>query len=97
MVVAVEVNEATNKFGRGNLDGLACKDIITILGDGSLGYKEESLHDEISLTAVCRGFPPEPFNQLKNSGKMIGPIGSSAIQELALLQRLSSYQHRKNT
>ncbi len=89
-VVAVEIDERTYHFGKGNLERLGYTDIVAILGDGSLGYEKESPYDKISVTAVCRSFPHDLFNQLKVEGRMIAPIGSSTFQELTLLQKFSS-------
>jgi protein-L-isoaspartate(D-aspartate) O-methyltransferase len=88
-VVGVEIDEVTYEFGRGNLQRVRYSDIITVLGDGSYGYEKESPYDRISLTAACREFPHDLFNQLKVEGKMIAPIGSSQFQELVLLRKIS--------
>jgi len=89
-VVALEVDEVTYKFGKRNLERLSYDDVRTVLADGSLGYEEDSPYDRISITAVCSEFPHELVDQLKVGGKMIGPIGSSQLQELVLLQKLSA-------
>ena len=88
-VVTVEIDEAAYGFGKGNLERLGYTDIITMLGDGSLGYEEEAPYDRISITAACREFPHELFEQLKANGKMIAPMGTSRFQELVLLEKIS--------
>jgi len=89
-VVTVEVDELTYNFGKENLERLGYTDIATMLGDGSFGYENESPYDKVSITAVCREFPRELFNQLRVGGKMIAPIGFLEFQELVLLQKTSS-------
>lgn len=88
-VVAVEIDDATYEFGRGNLERLGYSDIITVHGDGSYGYEEESPYDKISITAACREFPHDLFSQLKVEGKMIAPVGPSQFQRLVLLKKVS--------
>jgi len=87
-VVAVEIDEVTYQFGRGNLERLGYSDIVTVLGDGSYGYEKKSPYDKIGITAVCRDFPNDLLSQLTVEGKMIAPIGSSQSQRLVLLKKI---------
>lgn len=55
-------------------------------GDGYLGWKEHAPFDAILLTAAPDHIPPELFNQLKEGGSMILPVGD-VIQELVLVKK----------
>ncbi|MDN7245034.1 protein-L-isoaspartate(D-aspartate) O-methyltransferase [Planococcus shenhongbingii] len=57
------------------------------LDDGSFGWEEFSPYDRIMVTAAASLVPNELVEQLKNNGKMLIPVGSSAMQELTLIEK----------
>lgn len=57
------------------------------LDDGSLGWQEFSPYDRIMVTAAASSVPAELLEQLDINGKMLIPVGSSAMQELALFEK----------
>ncbi|MGK7376760.1 protein-L-isoaspartate(D-aspartate) O-methyltransferase [Planococcus sp. 1R117A] len=57
------------------------------LDDGSFGWEEFSPYDRIMVTAAASLVPTELVEQLKNNGKMLIPVGSSAMQELTLIEK----------
>lgn len=89
LVVAIEINEETYRFAKGNLERSGYGAVKLVLGDGSLGYPEEGLYDEISVTAASPDFPPPLVEQLRAPGRMIAPIGGSTIfgQDLIILEK----------
>ncbi|NLB34476.1 MAG: protein-L-isoaspartate(D-aspartate) O-methyltransferase [Elusimicrobia bacterium] len=66
---------------------LGLKNIYYKLGDGSLGWPEESLFDGIMVTAAAPATPDELVKELKLGGRMLLPEGSRDIQELTLLKK----------
>jgi protein-L-isoaspartate(D-aspartate) O-methyltransferase len=89
LVVAVEINEETYRFAKGNLERSGYGAVRLVLGDGSLGYPEEAPYDAISITAASPDFPPPLVEQLRSPGRMIAPIGGITLfgQDLVLLEK----------
>ncbi len=84
-VVTVEIDEETYKFAKGNLEKLGYKDILLILGDGSLGYSLEAPHDKICVTAACPRIPESLIRQLMPGGKLIAPLGHPNVPQDLIL------------
>lgn len=57
------------------------------LGDGSQGWAEHAPYDRIMVTAAAKILPQAFVNQLAPEGKMIIPVGDTAMQELLLVQK----------
>jgi protein-L-isoaspartate(D-aspartate) O-methyltransferase len=59
------------------------------LGDGTMGWAEESPFDRIIVTAAAKVVPPALLQQLAEMGKMVIPIGTGVVQELVLIEKES--------
>ena len=57
------------------------------LGDGSQGWAEHAPYDRIMVTAAAKILPQAFVDQLAPEGKMIIPVGDTAMQELLLVQK----------
>ncbi len=90
LVVSVEINEITYRFAQANLDRTGYRDIILVLGDGSLGYVDKAPYDAICVTAACPMVPEPLVEQLGSPGKLMAPVGSSYSvfgQDLVLMEK----------
>jgi protein-L-isoaspartate(D-aspartate) O-methyltransferase len=90
LVVSVEINEITYRFAQANLDRTGYRDIILVLGDGSLGYVDKAPYDAICVTAACPRIPEPLIEQLGSPGKLMAPVGSSYSvfgQDLVLMEK----------
>jgi len=90
LVVSVEINEITYRFAQANLDRTEYRDIILVLGDGSLGYVDKAPYDAICVTAACPRVPEPLVEQLGSPGKLMAPVGSSYSvfgQDLVLMEK----------
>jgi len=87
-VYSIERYPELVKFAQENLKKLHIDNVHVILGDGSLGYPEESPYDRIIITAACSEIPLPLFDQLKENGLILAPVGDSS-QSLVLLQKTS--------
>ncbi len=87
MVYSVERLESLAKKARNNLAKAGCKNVIVIVGDGTLGYEKESPYDRIIVTAGAPRVPPPFIDQLKEGGKLLIPIGSQFTQDLLRITR----------
>lgn len=57
------------------------------VGDGTLGWKEEAPFERIIITAASPRIPLPIEEQLKESGKLILPLGESLVQTLTLVEK----------
>lgn len=90
LVVSVEINEITYRFAQANLNRTGYRDIILVLGDGSLGYVDKAPYDAICVTAACPRIPEPLIEQLGSPGKLMAPVGSSYSvfgQDLVLMEK----------
>ena len=87
-VYSVERHPELVKFARENLEKFKLDNVHVILGDGSLGYPQESPYDRIIITAACKEIPLPLLEQLDENGLLIAPVGDSS-QSLVLLKKTS--------
>ncbi len=63
--------------------------VITILGDGTLGWEKGAPYDRIIITAAAPNFPQPLIQQLACGGKIIAPVGArSGLQMLTVGTKL---------
>ena len=87
-VYSIERHSELVKFARENLEKFKLDNAHVILGDGSLGYPQESPYDRIIITAACKEIPLPLLEQLDENGLIIAPVGGSS-QSLVLLKKTS--------
>lgn len=88
-VYSIEIHPELEKFAKENLKKLEIDNAHVILGDGGIGYVQESPFDRIIITAACTEIPLPLFDQLSDGGLIIAPIGDSS-QSLVLLKKTSN-------
>lgn len=71
------------------LEGLGYKNIKIRVGDGTLGWPEESPFDRIIVTAAAPKIPAPFIEQLADKGKLILPLGNSFSQILTLVEKIN--------
>lgn len=69
--------QAENQFR-----ALHLTNITSLHGDGHRGWPEAAPFDRIMVTCRCEEFPALLFEQLKEGGVMIAPIGPSGQEQL---------------
>lgn len=85
-VVSIELIPALAGMARRNLERTGRAGNITVVcGDGSEGCAESAPYDAISVAAAAPEIPPELIAQLKDSGRMVIPVGSRGDQELRVV------------
>jgi protein-L-isoaspartate(D-aspartate) O-methyltransferase len=87
LVVAIDLDAATLRFARENLDRAGFTDVVLVHGDGGLGYAEHAPYDRICVTAACPNIPPPLIEQLAARGRLIAPVKDGARQRLTLLEK----------
>ena len=88
-VITVELIPELAAVARENLAKTGRLGNITVIaGDGSLGYLPEAPYDGISVAAAAAAeIPRALLDQLKDSGRMVIPVGPFADQELRVVRK----------
>jgi protein-L-isoaspartate(D-aspartate) O-methyltransferase len=69
------------------LDELKYKNIVIMVGDGSLGLPQFSPFDVIIVTAATPDIPKPLINQLAEGGRLVIPKGGRMFQDLLLVKK----------
>jgi len=87
-VVSIERHKwLSEKAGR-VLAGLGYENIKLLVGDGSLGAPAEAPFDRIMVTAMASRCPPALFEQLREGGVLVMPIGGTDYQTLQAIRKV---------
>jgi protein-L-isoaspartate(D-aspartate) O-methyltransferase len=78
-----ELAESADKV----LQRLGYSNVKIIVGDGTRGLPEYAPFDAILVSAATADIPPALFDQLREGGRLIAPVGSSFSQELQLVRK----------
>jgi protein-L-isoaspartate(D-aspartate) O-methyltransferase len=84
-VYTVERHPTLSESARAVLEGLDLTNIAYHVGDGSLGWPQDSVFDKIIITAAVPSFPETLLTQLGIDGRLVGPVGGSDVQHLRAL------------
>jgi len=95
-IYTIERIENVKNFAERNLKQLGYKNVLVLLGDGTLGYKEKAPYDRIIVTAAAPKVPKAMVSQLKLSGKMLIPVGGRTYQKLLLIEQIEKRIKEKN-
>ena len=83
-VCTMERFDSLAEKAKETLMSLGYANVKVKLGDGTLGWQEESPFDRIIITAASPNIPMPLAEQLKEGGKLILPLGESFGQVLTL-------------
>ena len=86
-VFSVERIASLSVRARDLLESLGYRNTVLRIGDGTLGWPEEQPFDAIVVTAGAPKIPQPLADQLAMGGRLVGPAGDQASQELVLLER----------
>ncbi len=78
------------------LDGLGYKNVFLFNLDGTEGLKEHSPFDRIIVTAASDKIPQPLIEQLKESGKLVIPVGNRISQDLIVAEKINGKLEIKN-
>lgn len=71
---------------------------VTIkIADGTEGWPEYAPFDGIMVTAAAPEIPPPFYDQLKDHGKIVMPVGSASGQKLIVYEKRNSNEGKKIT
>ncbi|WP_296170558.1 protein-L-isoaspartate(D-aspartate) O-methyltransferase [uncultured Brevundimonas sp.] len=81
-VYSVERYKSLLVEAEGRLKDLGIDNVITLHGDGGLGWPQQAPFDRIMVTAASPGEPTELLKQLKPGGVLVCPVGRTSVQML---------------
>jgi protein-L-isoaspartate(D-aspartate) O-methyltransferase len=93
-VYTLEIIEALSLGAQDILRTLGYANIAFKVGDGTFGWPDNAPYDSILVSAAPSSVPKTLPLQLKDSGKMIIPVGAE-YQELVLVEREAKDFHQK--
>ncbi len=87
-VYSVERHAPLAALAESTLHRLAYRNVKIRVGDGRLGWVEYAPFDAILVSAATAEMPPALFEQLREGGRMMVPVGPSSSQELQLILKV---------
>jgi protein-L-isoaspartate(D-aspartate) O-methyltransferase len=88
-VYSVERHAQLAAAAESTLDRLKYRNVKIRVGDGYQGWAEYAPFDAILVSAATSEMPPALFDQLREGGRMMVPIGPPFSQELQLISKVS--------
>ena len=95
-VFTIERHEPLAQRARQILTDLGYDNISVKIDDGTVGWGEKAPFDAIIVTAAAPQVPDSLVKQLKNTGKMVIPVGSQFQQTLQLVEKRGDSYISKN-
>ena len=89
-VVTIERIEALSLSAQRVLADLGVRNVIFLIGDGTLGNAEHGPYDRVIVTASAPTVPEPLYEQLKPGGRLVAPFGDESMQELILVEKTDS-------
>jgi protein-L-isoaspartate(D-aspartate) O-methyltransferase len=87
-VYSVERHARLAALAESTLYRLQYRNVKIRIGDGRLGWVEFAPFDAILVSAATPEMPPALFDQLREGGRMMVPVGPSSSQELQLILKV---------
>ena len=88
-VYSVERHAQLAAVAESTLHRLKYRNVRIRVGDGYEGWAEYAPFDAILVSAATSEMPPALFDQLREGGRMMVPIGPPFSQELQLISKVS--------
>jgi len=86
-VYSMERHASLASAAESTLARLGYTNVKVLLGDGSHGLPEFAPFDAIVVSAAAPQIPPPLFEQLREGGRMVIPVGPAHAQELQLVRK----------
>ncbi len=87
-VYSMERIGALAERGREALERARYRNVSVVVGDGSEGLPSAAPFDAILVTAAAPALPQALFEQLREGGRLVVPIGTYAGQQLQLVRKV---------
>ncbi|MEK6941715.1 MAG: protein-L-isoaspartate O-methyltransferase [archaeon] len=86
-VFGVEAVKELFEISKKNLKKQGCKKVEVACSDGSLGLPKAAPFDKIIVSAACPFLPKPLFDQLKEGGRAVAPIGDRGTQMIQAVSK----------
>lgn len=86
-VYTIERHQTLANSAAAVLMRLGYSNVTVLVCDGSQGLPEYAPYDRIIVSAAAHTIPPALLEQLRESGRMILPVGAEYSQELQLIRK----------
>jgi protein-L-isoaspartate(D-aspartate) O-methyltransferase len=86
-VYSIERHASLAEAAEATLTRLGYRNATISIGDGSYGLPEKAPFDAIVVSAAAPQIPASLFEQLREGGRMILPVGPSQYQQLQLVRK----------
>ena len=86
-VYSVERYASLARAAQATLARLGFNNVEVLVGDGSRGLPDRAPFDAIVVSAAAPQIPPPLFEQLREGGRMVIPVGPAHAQELQLVRK----------
>ena len=86
-VYSVERHASLARTAHATLARLGYTNVEVLIGDGGNGFADRAPFDAIVVSAAAPQIPPPLFDQLREGGRMVVPVGSAQAQELQLVRK----------
>jgi protein-L-isoaspartate(D-aspartate) O-methyltransferase len=95
-VFTIERIRSIGTAARIRLEQLGYANIVYKIFDGTYGWRDQGPYDAILIAASAPDIPTALIEQLKDTGRLVAPIGEKNDQHLALLTRKGKETTIKN-
>ncbi|HEY2827038.1 MAG TPA: protein-L-isoaspartate O-methyltransferase, partial [Pirellulales bacterium] len=87
-VVSVERHGELSSRAGAALKTLGCSNYTLVIGDGTYGWEELTPYDRIIVTAAAQRMPQAIFDQLREGGLLVIPLGPTESQALQAIRKV---------
>ena len=94
-IVGTEIKKETYEFGKKNLEHAGYKNLVLINEDVTRDSKKIGKFDKIIVSAAAKTIPTGLIKLLKNSGKMVIPVGEY-FQNLFVIEKKGKKITKRN-
>ena len=95
-VLSIERHAELSRQAGALLTELGYGNVTLAVGDGTLGWPDRAPYDRIIITAAAARCPPALFEQLKDGGILVIPIGGHDYQTLQAIHNVAGSPRTAN-
>ncbi len=93
-VYTIEIIPALAQRAKEKLRRLGYKNVLVKVGDGFFGWKEKGPFDRILVTASAERIPERLWDQLREQGRLVMPLGAQGRrQRLVRVRKIDGVRH----
>jgi len=87
-VISIERHASLSRNAAALLEQLGYRNVTLLVGDGSLGDASRAPFDRIMVAAAAPRYPPALFEQLREGGVLVMPLGGMDSQTLEVIRKV---------